>query len=228
MSPARQTPDGLERRGTGSAPTVETREDGTRIIRGIAPVYFREDDPGTEFRLWDRVFERVRPGAASSALEAGADVLSLRDHDSSIVLGRTTSGTLTLTDTDRGLEFEVEPPDTTSANDLLASMERGDVRGSSFMFLPVRVTWEEILGPDGDEIEKRIRWLEEVRIFEVGPVTFPAYEASTSEVSGRALDQLRDECARNCSIPSTKRDGDLDLYLRKMRLLRLDSGPRSG
>lgn len=159
----------------GPAPRVETRADGKKVIRGIAPVYYNADDPGTEFKIGKNLVERVRPGAASGATAEGADVRSFFNHDPSIVLGRTKSGTLTLEETARGLEFEVEPPDTTAGRDALTSIERGDVSGSSFMFWVERQSFEEPEeGPD-------VRWLDQVNILEVGPVTFPAYPASTSE-----------------------------------------------
>jgi len=62
------------------------------------------------------------------------DVRCLFNHDDNQVLGRTASGTLTLNRTAAGLEFECDPPDTTFARDLAASMDRGDIDQCSFSF----------------------------------------------------------------------------------------------
>src|SRR3546814_18499393 len=53
---------------------------------------------------------------------------------SDLVLGRTKSGTLTLTEDDAGLAFALDMPDTAAARDLIALAERGDLGGASFGF----------------------------------------------------------------------------------------------
>jgi len=159
------------------------------VIRGVAPVYYRAEDNGTEYELWRGVVERVREGAAASALASGADVRSFYNHNPSAILGRTLAGTLALRDSTNGLEYEIVPPDTTAGRDAMESIRRGDVTGSSFMFRIVRETWEYI---DSDDTEMEIRWLEEIDLVEVGPVALPAYSSSTSEVGRRTVDHLEE------------------------------------
>ena len=48
---------------------VEKREDGKRFIKGYAAVYYREGDKGTEYALWDDLFERILPGAFDEAIK---------------------------------------------------------------------------------------------------------------------------------------------------------------
>jgi phage head maturation protease len=65
--------------------------------------------------------------------------------------------------------YEVDLPDTTVAHDLYVSVARGDISQSSFGFACVSDTWPQ---PD-------LRELIAVELFDVSPVTFPAYPQST-------------------------------------------------
>ncbi len=161
----------------------EVRKDGDKLatIQGLGACYYREGDAGTEYWLWDDVVERIRPGAFDGAIADGSDVRSFFNHNPDRILGRTTAGTLTLALTADGLTYTVTPPDTEEGRATLTAVERRDVTGSSFMFLPVRTTWEEIKREGEPRIY--VRWLDEVATFEVGPVAFPAYTATTAEAS---------------------------------------------
>jgi Escherichia/Staphylococcus phage prohead protease len=122
--------------------------------------------------------ERIEPGAFTKTLKQG-DVRALLNHDPNWLLGRTKSGTLRLVEDDRGLSYEIDPPNTQWARDLMTTMRRGDIDGSSFSFQATREAWgtAEIDGAEVDE-----RRLIEVRLYDVSPVTFPAYPATTSGV----------------------------------------------
>jgi len=123
--------------------------------------------------------EVIAAGAFGEAL-AKSDVRALFNHDANqLPLGRTSAGTLRLTEDDRGLTYEVTLPDTTLARDLYASVKRGDVRESSFAFT---VADEEWAYPKGELPLRTIRKVEE--LFDVSPVTWPAYDTTT--VSARA------------------------------------------
>ncbi len=127
------------------------------------------------------VRERFAPGAFKNALSEGQDVRALFNHDPNFVLGRTRSNTLRLTEEKDGLHYEADPPDTQTIRDLvLAPMARGDVSGSSFAF---RVRqggeeWRDYEGKDGREYMDRS--VADADLFDVSPVTYPAYEESTS------------------------------------------------
>lgn len=125
--------------------------------------------------------ERIDPGAFEGAERA--DVRALFNHDPNHVLGRTKAGTLKLKEDERGLLTEIHPPDTQLARDLATSIARGDVDQMSFGFRTLEDAWEK---RDGENI----RILKKVELFDVSPVTFPAYPET--HVSARALDKARE------------------------------------
>lgn len=148
---------------------VRTEGDGP-IIHGYGAVF---DVPSLDLGGWR---ERIAPGAFKRTLKNNPDVLSFFNHDPNHVLGRTSAGTLTVNEDFHGLAYQVKPPDTQWANDLLVSMRRGDVRGSSFMFDVVKAEWAKA----EDGVDERI--VSEVRLYELGPVTMPAYPSADSGV----------------------------------------------
>ena len=165
----------MQRRFTpGRLAQLETREDGQQVVVGYAAVFYREGDPGTEYRLWGNLIERIAPEAFNRALAEKQDVRGLFNHEPDNLLGRTGPGTLRLSADDLGLRYEVDLPDTQVGRDLAVSLARGDLTGSSFSFLPKHVQWQE------EEENSDIRTLTDVDLYDVGPVTFPAYEATSA------------------------------------------------
>lgn len=162
---------------------IEQRTEGEpATIVGYAAVFYRASDPGTEYKFagfWDDFTERIMPTAFDDALKSD-DVRALFNHDPNHILGRSTSGTLKLTVDATGLRYEIAPPDTAMARDLVESIRRGDISGSSFSFIPEELQWREQKGPDDKTIV--IREVVRAKLFDVGPVTFPAYESTTTGV----------------------------------------------
>jgi uncharacterized protein len=123
--------------------------------------------------------EKIDPGAfAKSILED--DVRALWNHNADMVLGRNTSGTLKLTEDERGLAIEIDPPDTQLGRDVMCLMQRGDVTQMSFGFTVPEggERWEMMGGV-------AIRTLTAVNLFDVSPVTYPAYEGT--DVAARSV-----------------------------------------
>jgi HK97 family phage prohead protease len=149
---------------------VRVSEDGRSIV-GLAAVYY-DGTENTEYLLWGDTIERIMPGTFDRAI-AEDDVRGLFNHDVNLVLGRSASDTLQLQSLPEGLEYVIAPGDTTIGRDVPEYIRRGDVSGSSFSFV---VTDEEWKKEDGREI----REIGGVQLFDVGPVTFPAYEATTA------------------------------------------------
>ena len=152
---------------------VETREDGTKHIVGYGAVYY-DGTPETEFPLWDNMVERILPGAFDRAARED-DVRGLFNHDANMLLGRTPAGTMSLSVDERGLHYDIVAPDTQAGRDVIISVERGDLTGSSFSFMVQEQVWRMI-----DEVD--IREIVAVQLFDTGPVTFPAYEGTTTGV----------------------------------------------
>lgn len=154
---------------------ISTRDDGTRVIFGYASVFWNPNDPGTEYQLGRDLRERIARDAFSRALNERQDVRGLFNHDSSQVLGRVANGTVKLMTDDRGLRYEITPPDTQVGRDVVALLERGDVTGSSFAFMPTKTAFEK-----GQEYN--VRWIQDLTLLDVGPVTYPAYTSASSAV----------------------------------------------
>jgi hypothetical protein len=157
------TPDDIERRGAAGG----LRASG-RTLTGYAAVF------GTETRIGG-FSERIAPGAFSKSLASGRDILALLDHRADVLLGRTSSGTLKLTEDHKGLRFDLELPDTQAGRDLVALAERGDLGGMSFGFIAEDEAWT------GDTRELRQVDLREVSVIQA----FPAYRATEINLRSR-------------------------------------------
>lgn len=147
-----------------SVDLAEMRVEGTAAERTItwnAAVFDAETDIGGWFR------EKVSRGAFKKTIQEG-DIRALFNHDPNFVLGRNVAGTLALRESRDGLEAVVTPPDTQFAQDLIKSVERGDISQGSFGFEVVKDAWDH-------SEEKSLRTLQEVRLYDVSLVTYPAY-----------------------------------------------------
>lgn len=164
---------------------METRAIGKPMEkRGIAPCELRATGDGkivgyaAVFETWaDNGWggkEKVNRGAFKKTLKEKPDIRALWNHNTDIVLGRTTNGTLRLWEDDHGLAIELTPPDSQEGRDKTASIARGDVSQMSFGFRVIKDSWDQ---------KKQQRELAEVELFEVSPVTFPFYP--TTEVGVR-------------------------------------------
>lgn len=122
-----------------------------------------------------------------------SDVVALFNHDNNYVLGRSLSGTLRFTKNNEGIDYEIDAPETPTIRDLvLAPMKRRDITGSSFQF--------SIYEDDGDkwEYDKKTQTynrtiLRVKKLYDLSPVTMPAYSQTTSTVGKRSLDSYKKE-----------------------------------
>ena len=121
--------------------------------------------------------ETIKPGTFTRSLKEKADVRCLFNHAPDNILGRTKSGTLTISQDDRGLPFRcVLNPKSQAHRDLYAAVERGDISDCSFAFT-VAVNgqqWAEGKDPDTGE-DCLMRTLTDVDLLDVSAVCFPAY-----------------------------------------------------
>jgi HK97 family phage prohead protease len=160
----------IERRNITQEFRVSDPADASPTIAGFAAVF----DSAASNGLW---IESLDPHCFDNVLASNPDVRALWNHNPDHVLGRSTSGTLALSIDARGLAYTVSPPDTQMARDLMTSMRRKDVTGSSFGFIVKRDQWTD--NPDGT-IERRILEIDE--LLDVSPVTYPFYDAASSSV----------------------------------------------
>lgn len=151
---------------------VTTTSDGPTKIGGHAAKFDMLSEDLGGFR------ERIAPSAFAKTIQSG-DIRALWNHDANIVLGRNKAGTLRLSEDSVGLAFEVDMPDTQMVRDMVvAPIARGDVNQCSFGFHTLSDKWGKV---DGEWI----RTLLEVELFDVSPVTYPAYQST--DVAVRSL-----------------------------------------
>jgi HK97 family phage prohead protease len=155
---------------------IDTGQDNRQII-GYASVF---DSWSEELGGIFPFREKVLPGAFADTI-VHDDIRALFNHDPNYVLGRNKSGTLELAEDGKGLLVKITPPETQWANDLLVSIERGDITQMSFGFIVLEEIWQESGGAD-------IRELLKVKLFDVSPVTFPAY--SQTECNIRSAEEV--------------------------------------
>ena len=159
---------------------------GGAVLRGHAAVFDKWSFDLGGFR------EKIAMGAFAQAVKED-DVRALWNHDSSIILGRTKSGTLRLSEDRQGLAIEVDLPATRLIEDMMVGpVERGDVDQMSFAFGTRKDSWEEF--PDKPE-RLAERTLLDVSLSDVSPVTYPAYPDTDVAVAMRSLDVWRNEHA---------------------------------
>lgn len=148
---------------------IRTNADGSRTISGTAVVFGALSENLGGFR------ERIAAGAFTQSLRDNADVLILAQHNLAQPLGRVSSGTAKVWQDERGLHFSCTLPETSWARDLVALLQRGDVRQMSFGFAVPPGGDEWTTEPDG----LLLRTVNMATVYECSVVTAPAY-AQTS------------------------------------------------
>lgn len=190
----------LERRMVSDAPGIEVKQDenGRTVIRGYAAIYDSDSQDLGGF------VERIAPGAFKEVLETNPDVFGRYNHDR--LLGRTSSGTVRLFHDERGLRYEIDPKP--ADIDLIQSLERKDVRGSSFAFR-TSGSKEKWYKDDKGRMVREIRGFD--FLGDVGPVDEPAYRATEAYVSKRALEMAKSEALSPSEHPSAPEPEDEEI-----------------
>ena len=165
-----------------AATQFETREaeDGRPHISG----YFVRF--GDIYQIASDMSESIAPGAFKRTLVDNPDVRALVNHDTTLVLGRTKAGTLTLREDDLGLwgDITINPKDVDAMN-LYERVKRGDVDQCSFGF-DIRSENTDVL-PDGV-----YHWtITDVDLYEVSACTFPAYQATSISAREAQRDEMK-------------------------------------
>lgn len=175
----------------------------SRTVEGYAALF------GVTANIGGWFDERIEPGAFKDALKR-SDVRALFNHDPNYILARTTSGTLEVTEDKKGLFYRFEVPNTNFGNDFLEMLRRGDISQSSFAFTVRKQRWEE--EKLGEEMIYT-RVIEEAdQIYDVSPVTYPAYSETTVSARSKATELQK---------PITISNNKVDALERELQLLNL-------
>ncbi len=182
----------IERRYTDGL--VERRADAdgkpSRIVRGYAAKFEKKSNNlGGESHQF---FEIIQRGAFDDVLND--DVRALFNHDANLILARSKGGegTLKLGVDDVGLWYEFDAPATRAGDDLLESLARKDVDQSSFAFTISKEgqSWEERTEGGVTVATRTIKKIK--RLYDVSPVTYPAYEDTNSGISRSLEDSFKE------------------------------------
>lgn len=115
-----------------------------------------------------------------------SDVVALFNHDNNYILGRSSAGTLRFQRHDGGIGYEIDAPQTQTIRDLvIGPMKRSELRGSSFQFSIFEDDGDEWVYDKQNQIYTRTI-LRVEKLYDLSPVTFPAYSQSTSSLSKRS------------------------------------------
>lgn len=140
-------------------------------VRGYAAVF---DSPSEPLPFT----EYVKRGAFKKTIKDRSDVRLLIDH-TGVPLARTKSGTLILTEDDKGLFMEASlDPANPDAVKIRSALKRGDLSQMSFAFETIKDSWNA---------ERTVRELKEVRLHDVSIVTYPAYEETSAEMRNKQI-----------------------------------------
>jgi HK97 family phage prohead protease len=173
-----------------------------RIIRGAMRA--KQEKPGIEgyAAMFNEQYdngwfiETIKPGAFTRALKEKQDVRALMNHDPNLVLGRTASGTLSMREDKTGLYFDCDLPDTQTGRDLHTLIQRGDIDGCSFGFRVMKQSWREEKDAKSGKVVQ-YREIEDLDLYDVGPVTFPAYPQTSVDARSLWPDGVPQEIAEH-------------------------------
>ena len=137
------------------------------------------------YELWQGATESIAPGAFDESVSD--DVRALYNHNTDIVLGRTSAGTMEIKQDSHGLwgRIRINTNDGDAMN-AYARIARGDITGCSFGF--------DIAAQETDYREDgSVHWtITKVSpLYEISPCTFPAYQETVVSARKRDLDEIK-------------------------------------
>ena len=166
-----------------------TDEDGTRKIEGYAIRFNEKSEDLGGFR------EVMAPGS----VKLSDDLRANFDHQTQYILGRTSAGTLETKVDDDGVWMRAYPPETTWANDMITSIERGDINQCSFEFYAL-----------DDKFEKRdgevLRTVLDANVVALSVVAVPAYP--TTSVHARDMAKALEDIPAEEGEPEQEAETD--------------------
>ena len=145
---------------------------------------------GDVYEVWPDVTESIAPGAFTESISQ--DVRALYNHNTDVVLGRASAGTLHLRQDERGLwgDIEINREDTEAMN-VYRRIKRGDITGCSFGF---EIESERYDIKDDGSVHYTIEKVNP--LYEISPCAFPAYEATRISARGKNLETIKARTAQ--------------------------------
>jgi uncharacterized protein len=196
--------EGAQRRFFDNSPEIRT-EENTDIVEGLGIVYNSLSQNFAPY-MDGGAYEIIEPGASRGLLD-DEDIMILFNHDPNLVLARN-KNTANLTETDAGVTYRYNSPNTTVANDLKENLRLKNVRKSSFAFKVKEQRFEKREWEGMGKINlRRITKFE--RLFDMSPVTYPAYQDTT------AIKRAFQEFEINTGLPLSLRERELKLKIYK-------------
>ena len=158
--------------------TREGTDSSNPCIEGYFAVF------NSNYDLGYGMSESIAPHAFDETISD--DVRALINHDTTLVLGRTSAHTLELRQDEHGLwgHIDINPNDTDAMN-LYARVQRGDVTQCSFGF--------DILDEETEfRGEDEVHWtIKAVKLYEVSCCTFPAYQETSISARQADLEEIK-------------------------------------
>lgn len=171
---------------------TEKREDGEDLfIEGYFAVF------NSNYDLGMGMSESIAPGAFTNTLSD--DIRALVNHDTTLVLGRTSAHTLEVRQDEHGLwgRVQINPNDQDAMN-LYARVQRGDVSQCSIGF--------DILDEETEYRGEEVHWtIRDIKLYEVSACTFPAYEETAINARAKDLEEIKKRSLEAWKIETRKR-----------------------
>lgn len=145
-----------------------------RTLTGVAHAF------GQRTLVGARYIEFAR-GAFDAAL-VKSDVRAFWNHDTRLLLGRQSAGTVRLSAEPEGLRYAIDLPETTYAADMQVLIDRGDLNEMSFGIMPGQVRISR--APDGKAVQTHTSVAE---LFDISPVSLPAFAGTSIQIHELAL-----------------------------------------
>lgn len=193
----------IERFFTATELRTTIEADRAPVITGHAAVF---NQPSQEIFGIPGWREIIRPGAFAKAIQRD-DVRALINHKDDLLIGRVSNGSLTLEEDEIGLRVRIMPPDVSYANDLLRLIRGRYLTQMSFGFV---VT-------NGEKIDRtaKLREIVEVdRLFDVSPVTEPAYRQTDVHVRSH-LEQRIQEISAELPPPEAQEQSEFLAHMKE-------------
>jgi uncharacterized protein len=195
-------------------------------LNGYAAVY----DTPTQIDSWEGSFlEQIKRGAFAKTIRENTPVLQF-DHGRHPLIGSIPIGTIkSLKEDDHGLAVNARMSSNWLVEPIRDAIAEQSIKGMSFRFEVIKDEWRDGSGKlisNLEELQKLLwdagdrgplqRTLKEVRLRELGPVVWPAYEEtevslrSREVLSALAIPKIRAEVARLMLVTRDTRSDDDD------------------